>query len=117
MANWQRTVRLNPEWGQAKDSEITPQQLAAAIAKKLRAIRPFKSELDDLNETLDEIASEFEEMGKDGGTTTDDVDMLMHDLYDWGDIRLDSDWNGKRACFIDTMALPRPNCHTPDEGK
>ena len=104
MANWQRTVRLNPEWDQASRGEITPQQLATAIAKKLRAVRPFKSELDDLNETLDEIATEFEEMGTDASITTDDIDDVMHGLYDWGDIRLDDSWNGKRVCFIDTMS-------------
>jgi hypothetical protein len=108
MANWQRNIRLNPEWEQSKDGQITYQQLAAAIAKKLRALRPFKAELDDINEQLDTIASEFEGMADDASTSADDIDSVMHDLYDWGDMRLDGEWNGKRVCFVDTISGATP---------
>jgi hypothetical protein len=106
MANWQRTVRLNPEWGQAQEGEITYQALAASIVKKLRLLRPFKAELDDINEGLDEIVTEFECLAESADTNVSDIDCVMHDFYDWGDIRLDGDWNGKKVCFIDTFALP-----------
>lgn len=102
MSNWQRTIRLNPEWSQAKDGEITHKQLAAVIAKRLRALTPFKAELDDLNEELDELADEFEWLAERVDTNADDIDNAMHSLYNWGDQRLDGEWNGKKVCWIDT---------------
>ena len=103
MANWQRRVRLNPEWDKARDGEITYQQLAVVIAKRLRALRPFKAEFDNLNEELAEIADEFEWLGTNAGTAAKDTDGVMHSLYDWGDQRLDDNWNGKKVCWIDTL--------------
>ena len=103
MANWQRKIILNPEWDQAKDGEISYQELAAVITKRLRALKPFKAELDDLNEELTEIADEFEWLGASADTNVAAIDDLMHRLYDWGDQRLDGDWNGKKVCWVDTL--------------
>jgi hypothetical protein len=103
MSNWQRHVYLNPEWEKAKDGEISHQELAAALAKKLRALRPFKSELDDLNDELAELVDEFEALAENSDTGADDIDSVMHSLYNWGDQRLDGDWNGKKVCWIDSI--------------
>ena len=104
MANWQRHIRLNPEWSQAKDGEVGYQQLATVIAKRLRGLTPFKAELDDINDELAEIADEFEWLGENADTTADDIDSVMHSLYNWGDQRMDSEWNGKKVCWIDTTS-------------
>jgi hypothetical protein len=104
MANWQRHLYLNPEWQQAKDGSITIQALAAVIAKRLRALRPFGERDEDLNEKRDEIAEEFEYIAKTPDATRDDFDNWMCDLYDWGDTRLEQVWNGKKVCWVDTMS-------------
>ncbi len=99
MANWQRTLRLNPEWEQAQEHEITISALAAVVAKRLKAIRSIDEQLDD---ERDEIVEEFEAMAADDEATANDFDDAMSRLYDWGNTPLDGEWNGKKACWIDT---------------
>jgi len=115
MANWQRKILLNPEWSQAQDNEITVQALAASIAKKLRAVSNFTGSNADLNDTRDEIADEFEWLSEDDSAGRDDFDCLMSSLYDWGDQKLDENWNGKKVCWVDTMSsvtrAPSPSAH------
>lgn len=101
MANWQRKLRLQPEWGQRQDNEITAHQLAAAIARKLRALRPFHDE--SIDDERDEIADEFDAFSRDAEADVDDFDDVMTRLYDWGDIRLDDNWNGKKVCWVDSI--------------
>lgn len=103
MANWQRKLVLNPEWEQAQEHEITIHELALSIAKKLRALRPFKSEFDDLNEEREDLAETFECLAEDTAATRANFNYEMDSLYSWGDQRLDGDWNGKKVCWIDTM--------------
>lgn len=110
MANWQRTLRLQPEWGQAQDGEITLQQLAKVVAFRLRSLRPFG---DDVGRTIlsfdderEEIADNFEDIAGDDTATTDDFDDVMCALYDWADQHMDDKWNGKKVCWIDTTSRP-----------
>jgi hypothetical protein len=104
MANWQRSIKLNPEWQQAKDGEITIQQLAAVLAKRLRTLRPFGESDDDLNEKRDEIAEEFEYIAQTATATAEDFDNWMEELFDWGDTSLDQGWPRKKACWVDTIS-------------
>lgn len=103
MAQWQRKLILNPEWDQAQDNLITTQEMARSVAAKLRALKPFKAEFDDINEERDEIAENFEALSEDGAATQRDFNSAMEDLFNWGDQRLDGDWNGKKVCWVDTM--------------
>src|SRR5690242_4000049 len=100
MANWQRTIRLNPEWDQAKEGEISIQALAAIVAKKLRAIRPFGEDYEDLNETREELIDEFESLASDPTAGTSAFDYVMESLFNWGDTSLDGRFGGKKACWI-----------------
>ena len=101
MANWQRRIHLNPEWEQAQEEKISPQELAAVIAKRLKALTPFKDEYPE-QQRLD-LVDDFEAAAEDAYLTVRDFDYLMNELYDWGDMRLDDNWNGKKVCWIDTM--------------
>lgn len=103
MANWQRHLKLQPEWGQAQDEEISPQELAAVIAKRLKALMPFKDGYAE-QQRLD-LVDDFEAAAEDADLTVNDFDYLMSELYDWGDIRLDDKWNGKKVCWIDTTGV------------
>jgi hypothetical protein len=104
MANWQRTLILNPEWDQALSYEITPQALAASIASKLKNLRPFG--LEDIEAERVELVEEFEYLSDSDETDFQEINDLMSQLYDWGDTPLDGHWNGKKVCFIDTISLP-----------
>lgn len=101
MANWQRTIKLNPEWDQCGDDEITRQELAASIARKLNALRPIPD--DGSEERRLELVDTFEGMGGDEDLSEREFNGMMDELYDWGDMRLDDNWNGKKVCWIDCM--------------
>lgn len=102
MANWQRKVKLNPEWGRAKDGEVTINELAGVIAARLKALVPFGD--DDLDNERDEIVEELESLAADQSAAISDIDDIMDRLFDWGDSSLDDNWNGKKACWIDTIS-------------
>lgn len=105
MAQWQRKILLNPEWDQAKDGTISNQLLALSIANKLRALKPFGGEDADLDDSREDIIADFESMSRDATLTTSEFDNQMGALFDWGDQTIGgSGWNGKKACWIDTMS-------------
>lgn len=58
VTNWQRNLRLYPEWNLAEKREIPVQKLAAIVADRLRKLRPFGR--DDIDVERDELADEFE---------------------------------------------------------
>lgn len=102
MANWQRHIYLQPEWGQAQEEEITLQELAAVIAKRLRGIIPFPDEY--IERERDELIDMFEGAADDETLTTADFDWCMNALYDWGDIQISGKFfDAKKVCWIDTI--------------
>lgn len=104
MANWQRTIRLQPEWGAADRREISPQELARSIAAKLRAVPSF-SAYPEVNEDRDFLVEEFEDFAADDTGDFDDIDELVDRLYDWGDTHLSGQFfNAKKVCWIDAMS-------------
>ena len=105
MANWQRKLLLNPEWDQAQEHGITTQQLAKSIAIKLRALAPFGEEDDEINLELEGIVEEFDDLAQDENASQRDFNSVMQALFDWGDQRLDDNWNGKKVCWVDTMTV------------
>ena len=103
MADWQRRVRMNPEWDMAKDGHLSAAQLAQAIVRKLRAVHS-RMAAGDLADKLADVIAEFEMLEGDEGAGMDDIDEAMDRLYDWGDTSLDGKWNGKKVCWIDTIS-------------
>lgn len=103
MANWMRTVKLNPEWDQAQEGAISAQALAASVARKLKLLRKFDDE--DIDYRLEELVFEFEGMGKCASTTISEFDGFMTDLYDWADTKISGGFfDAKKVCWIDTMS-------------
>lgn len=101
MANWQRVLRLNPEWDSCGEDEITRQELAASIALKLSTLSPLQDEWAE--EQRLELADSFRDMGRDSALSEGEFNGMMSDLYDWGDTPLDDKWNGKKVCWVDCM--------------
>lgn len=99
MAEWQNHLHIKTEWQQAKRGELTLQELAASIGKKLIAM--WKTQQDD-DELLD-LSFSFEGMGETPGLSIVEFDEEMERLYDWGDTLLDNRWNGKKKCWIETF--------------
>jgi hypothetical protein len=99
MANWQRTLRLKDVWTRSDDDPI--QDLARTVAERLRALTPFGDH--DLDEERLDIAAAFEDLANDENTDEDDFDRVMSWLYDWADISLDGNWNGRKVCWVETI--------------
>jgi hypothetical protein len=98
MAQWQRKIDLTEVWA-TEDVNL----IASTVAERLRALEPFNDS--ELDSTAAELADEFTFLAADPHATADDLDDLMDELYDWGDITLDNQvFNGKKVCWIATFA-------------
>jgi hypothetical protein len=100
MANWQRTLNLVDIW---ENSEDNIPETARIIAERLRALKPFPTEFEELNEQREELACDFLDLYKDPTADTDEFNDIMRRLYDWADTAMDSNWNGKKACWVKTF--------------
>ncbi len=109
MADWQRTIHLNPEWDKALNEEISPQEMAGIVAKRLASLSPLTGSVALAIAELvrGQLIEEFEQLAKDEDAGDNEFNELMTQLYDWGDRTLDNHWNGKKVCFIDTISTPR----------
>lgn len=75
MTNWRRTINIKD----IIDPDKPAQEVAKAIAAKLRRAIPKWEDDDQLSEAL---------WGFDDAQTTEDVDSALTDLYNWADFEL-----------------------------
>ena len=102
MANWQRTLNLIPEWDQAKEHTLAPQQLAGVIAARLKVLRPFG--IAHLDDERNELVEMFEATAENEIADDADIDGLMRNLYDWADTPIGpTSFGGKRCCWVKTF--------------
>jgi len=100
MANWINKLDLSDVWDKVNDYEISVQELAGTIAKRLSNINKGLDE--DLIWLRDNLVDEFEGMAEDEEAEQVDFNYAMKDLYDWADTPLDSNWPGKKVCWVAT---------------
>ena len=101
MAQWQRTLAIKDEWQAAQNGEITQQKLAGVIADRLNVIGSYANEY--VENLRQELVEQFLGFSEDETADVRDFDYLMSDLYDWADMKLDDQWNGKKVCWIATF--------------
>ena len=82
MVQWKNRLNLKTEWQLRDDEKITIQQLANAVAMKLKRI-DFHNE--DINFARDDIVDEFEGLSEDTTATVADFDDVLARLYDFAD--------------------------------
>ena len=97
MPQWVRTLDIKDSWEKSNDEEIPVYELAKEIASKLKEFH-----IEDDYE-LQEIIEDFEGLSEDKNLTFDEFNYSMNNLYDWADTPLDSEWNGKKNCWIKTF--------------
>lgn len=103
MANWQRSLNLLPEWATVDEpGGITRQQMAKIIAERLRELAPFLARK-DVTEQRNTLADTFEGFSGDETLATEEFNFAMQELYEWGDISLDGNWNGMKVCWVRTF--------------
>ena len=100
MSDWQSRLDLTDVWNKHPD-RITIQELCKTISERLRKLNPTRVP-DYVVEEKENIADEFEILSIDKETTVEEFDDIMQDLYDWGDIRLDNKFIGRKVCWIAT---------------
>ena len=96
MADWQRTLPLKDVWP-SRD----PKQIAAAIAERLPKLRAFDDPV--IDDERDMLVDGFKAIADNPSADVDDFDRVLERLYDWGDQRLDDDWNGQKVCWVQTF--------------
>jgi hypothetical protein len=99
MSAWQRKLDLKDVWKKAKNDEITSIKLAKEIIKRLEKLPKFNNWIDAEKES---IINKFEEYIEIGDDNDDEFNFIFNDLYDWGDIKLDDKFGGKRVCWVET---------------
>jgi len=100
VANWINKLNLSYVWDKANDYEISVQELARITAERLSNINKWLDE--DLIWLRDNLVDEFETIAEDEEAGLADFNYVMQDLYDWADTPLDSNWAGKKVCWIET---------------
>jgi hypothetical protein len=96
MAQWQRKIDLKDVWDSG-DVHL----IAKTLSESLRKLKPLSDEY--LDYTRDELAEQFADIAADMSANTSDFDAVMTELYDWADTPLDSNWNGKKVCWVATF--------------
>jgi len=79
MANWKYTLDIKDIWQQAKDDEITVQELAKETANRLENLK-IKEKYYPMDE-VDELIS----FSEDEEADKYNFDDVMSRLYDWAD--------------------------------
>jgi hypothetical protein len=112
MANWQRTIKLQPWWGQAQTDEISVQELAGVVADKLEKLAAFGEGFEDIDQERDWLVEAFRDLQSDEAADIPEFDNLMNELYNWSDTSLDGQplagraaINCKKVCWVDTHGL------------
>lgn len=107
MADWQRELDLTDLWKKEEAGEITVQEIAKELAKRLEALAPFGFKNEGLDHEKENLVGEFEDIANDPSADQSDFNYLMDVLYDWADTPLVGAFSGKRsnkkACWVKTI--------------
>ncbi len=91
MAEWQMKIDFSSFWDKYPE-ELTVSECAEKAAEVLKQHKDFvHNKFSDYEDDLDEIIEEFESIAEDEDASIGSFNYIMDDLYDWGDISLDSD--------------------------
>lgn len=107
MANWQRTIDISDAWKDADPDDFsTIKDLVDDIIERLSALEdlPEDEELGALvNDIKQDLIEDFTTLNASADSDVSDFDDIMERLYDWGDMALDSQLNGRKVCWIKTF--------------
>lgn len=93
MAIWQNRLNLKDIWKAHQEGKLSLGPLAVGIAKRIRALRCYRQQID----ILEELADQFEYCSED----VEEFDCYMSELYAWGDCPIGPN-PFKKTCWIAT---------------
>ena len=82
MPNWKSKVALSDLHQQYEAGELAVQEVAAKLVERLK-LNKYASEIEDLIEELERVATTTEEDFE--GELQGDYDCILEELYDFGD--------------------------------
>jgi hypothetical protein len=94
MAHWINKLDISDAWAQADQHEDF-RIVSREIVDKLE-----KLDFGEFNDDRNEIVMGFQDLIDDKSSTVDDFDLIMDDLYNFGDISLDGKFGGKKLLWI-----------------
>ena len=97
MANWQRHMTVADVWD-SNDVHL----IASVAAERLSELEPF-TDYPYIEDMRQELVLDLQAIADDPDTDVRDFDYIWSKLYDWGDIALDRDFNGRKVCWIATF--------------
>lgn len=101
MSKWQRTLNLQPQWGEAKAGTIGHREMAGVIAARLGEFKDFNIESIDVNKA--DLVAIFNYISEETDTDVEEFDDAMSELYDWADTSLDGEYAGQKVCWVKTV--------------
>jgi hypothetical protein len=106
MSRWQLRLEIKDIMEKMRSDEFTLQDGAKEIIKRLETFRPIiEKKFADYLYEYEEAIEEFEIFAEDEGMNdeTEEFDYRLERLYDWGDMPLDSNFGGKKMCWINNF--------------
>lgn len=100
MAIWKQTLNLMDVFTSVQDEEISPREGLEKILSRFVALKPYEDEYveGERQHLIEEI-----EMIIDDDNDFEDVDYVLNELYDFGDIKISGEFfDAVKACWIKT---------------
>ena len=102
MSEWVNKINIREEWDKASEGDIGVDDLSEVIVQKLSNI-DVSSYNEWIVEEYEGLLDSFKDLAGDPDPEEDEFNSAMYDLYNWGDIPLDTKFGGKKLCWISTM--------------
>lgn len=99
MAQWVHKIELKDLSEKYDKKELTANEVGIKVAERIRACSAYNNPVPGVNadqkKVLEPIAKKFEKVKTEAG-----FNKALESLYDWGDTPLDSNWAGRKMCWI-----------------
>ena len=102
MANWQMVLDVSDFWDKYPE-ELRLHELAGKLIERLNKLRPeVESGFPEWLYEFDNCMEDFEIFAEDDTMDyeIEEFDYRLSNLYDWADTSLDSEFGGRKLCWI-----------------
>lgn len=100
MTTWKQTLNLADIFASVRDEEISPREGIEKILQRFSMLKPYEDEYveGERQRIIEEI-----EMVIDDENDFEDVDYVLNELYDFGDIKISGNFfDVVKACWVKT---------------
>ena len=98
MAKWEQTLDICDEWDLAS-SGAPPKDFAAAVLRKLSALKPYDGH-PHIENVRQHLIEQLKAVTEDVWLDYNDAECFLHELYNFGDMKIA---DNHIACWIKVM--------------